>query len=945
VIATRRLVRRPRALLPARAALCCAWALWLALAGCSNSSRLPAPFIFNSPGDVALACFDEEPDSDDKVVLPLYCCASDAPHTGCPSDSERRLRHALVTQTQRGEVAAIDLDSAKVLDSERRVPGYTFVDVGGLPAAIVVPGSFPGREELGPPWTYVAGREATSIRAIATCRFRVGTTCGPELELDESVAPARAQTEIPLPEAPQDMLLDPGGKALWVTLPKAGRIARIDLGELAAGAIEPGAPAPFVAPFATDETGVVPRIPTYFPVPSGIDLKPPELETIAEDAEYRSWCGNGYEPTMTQPKLPRAPWADSSKIALPTRLRLLPAEPGVSSDAVSPLLFVADVGQAVVHAFAIVDGELHQRAVLPVGAQLRDFVLTAPVPSLAPDFDALVDAKRFAYETAPVNDKRYLFGIDGRDGSVMLFDLSFSGETPALTPLAAPVPARQEVDISRHAVDRLLFDGVSARTLEIVDTRYRDLAEWDASDETYREYRDPLYCGKTPAEELDEKIDQERDKAKKDVLEELREWSELGQRSDVLRGVFLIVASSDGRLSVMDIHDLNLQCRARAGCTAGDQSEHNEDTSAAALALRRHARRVLTSERAQPLVSSAGELASFPGGDPDLGEREANCPDGYYQPTDNQRVCVVSDPWQARNLDWLVLYEGSTSTVPNALLERDGNADQITLRAPQGWDFCARGANADDQLKVAVISVPDPEIQDCPTYSRGTEQELFVAEAYRDRLVLVPRPPEAEPAADAGGEEPEPEPEEPEAGEPPAPDMDAGVPAGDGGADAAADARVREANLDELMRCYPSFVNAEIRLHDQFLVSHSQTPGLYLHRNQADESGACVVNDDLDPRLTSRISGPDWVFQDFSLAFKLGMAGDPEEIAPAVQLTQQSSYLGILNVDTSSGRADALPSRVRFFPGTEDLFVVDGASQGLRRYRLEPFQHDGSRFR
>jgi hypothetical protein len=64
-----------------------------------------------------------------------------------------------------------------------------------------------------------------------------------------------------------------------------------------------------------------------------------------------------------------------------------------------------------------------------------------------------------------------------------------------------------------------------------------------------------------------------------------------------------------------------------------------------------------------------------------------------------------------------------------------------------------------------------------------------------------------------------------------------------------------------------------------------------------------------------------------------------------VQLTQQSSYLGVLNVDTSSGRADALPSRVRFFPGTEDLFVVDGASQGLRRYQLEPFQHDGSRFR
>jgi hypothetical protein len=70
-----------------------------------------------------------------------------------------------------------------------------------------------------------------------------------------------------------------------------------------------------------------------------------------------------------------------------------------------------------------------------------------------------------------------------------------------------------------------------------------------------------------------------------------------------------------------------------------------------------------------------------------------------------------------------------------------------------------------------------------------------------------------------------------------------------------------------------------------------------------------------------------------------------EDVTPIVQLTQQSSYLWILNVDSASGRADALPSRVRFFPGTEDLFVVDGASQGLRRYELEPFRHDGARFR
>jgi hypothetical protein len=894
VIAARRLVRWVFGV----------WAL-LALAGCSNSRRLPAPFILNTPGDVALACFDEQPDGNGRVVLPMACCESEVVRAGCPNDLDRRLRHALVTQTSRGEVAAVDLVHAKVLDSERRVPGYTFVDVGGLPAAIVVPPTLPGREEHGPPWTYVAGREVRSIRAIATCRFRVGERCGPEQQgIDPDPARARAQTELTLPEPPQDMLLDPDGKTLWVSLPKAALIARIELGELPADAEATPGTAPFVWPFATDDDSGVPRAPKYFEVSSGIALDPGELVAFTGDEEYRSMCGAGYAFEPSPAEHARAQPADSSLRALPTRMRLLPSDPG-DSEQRTPVLFVADPGQAVLHAFAIVERELLQRGVLGVGAPLRDFALTAQVPKVAPGFDALVSPDTFAYETPPANDTRYLFGIDARDGSVMAFELSATGDSLALQPLVAPAPSRYEVDMERHALDRLAFEGGVARALEVVDTRYRALAQWAEREyESEDDYRDPLYCGELPVTELDAAISAAKRsnmKGELEMLEDVRDWTELGARSDVLRGVFLLVASSDGRLSVIDVHDLDLQCRARAGCQPGlDSTLPSDDSSASALALRRHARRVLTTEAVQPLVTSADELVPF--------SSEDGCPTGYYPPPDDDYpICVSGDPWQARNLTWNILYEGPlVPQAGNVLLERGQADDQLIVWGPQDWDFCARGANAADQLKAAIVSPPDPGVDGCETYSYGSEPELFVVEAHRDHLVLVAR------AAEGGeGEE--------------------------GGLTPAE-------QVDEIIRCHPGFSNAELRLHEQFRVTYD--PNTYVHRNHADETGECVTNEALDPRLTSRLSGPDWEFKDFALAFKLAEPeGDRDDIAPVIQLTNQSSFLWVLNVDNSSGRADALPSRVRFFPGTDDLFVVDGASQGLRRYELEPFQHDGERFR
>jgi hypothetical protein len=898
-------MRRALHILLVAAALGASWS-------CSSSTRLPPPFIFNSPGDVEMVCFDTRKDvADADVVLPWACCVSAG---NCPVAGAVPVRHALVTQVARGEVAAVDLVDAKVLDSERRVPGYTFVDVGGLPTAIVVPPKQPGSsddEPMPPTWTFVAGREVSSVRAIATCRFRVGRTCGPEPDPNEMLPPDekekkkedyRTRTELVLPEPPNDMLLDPGGAALWVSLPNAGVIARVDLAS--------------DTPFALDDEGN-PRAPTLFELPNGVDLTPPD--PLPDPSSYVATCGLGYAYQAQQLQLPLAPRAASTGQAEPRRMRLVAGVQG-------PLLVVADSGQAVLHALAIVEGGLEQRALLALGAPLRDFAVTNGVPAAAPpaitgpapqpdggtpepDPEAdggtppetpptepvigLADRENFAYADPPPDDRRYLYGIDARDGSLMAFAYSETDGVPALLPLEAPMPTRNDLDVTRNLRDRLAFDGTNLRALDIVDTRALD----------------PSYCGEVPQDQLKKQIDDKkselshtRDAAARAALQAEIDALQLAfdttddAHAAVLRGVFLIVAASNGSITVLDVHDLNLQCRARKACEPDDPIPTTDDSDDQGLAVQRHAVRLLTVKQADLLVSSPEDLDALP---------DDQCPDGYYRPetTRDMPVCAIADPWQARDLQWLVDYEARLgSGIANSVIEPGPEEGQLLWRAPAALDFCARGVNADDDLVMAVVSAPSEDVHGCDTPSSGHEPLLHIEEAYSDRLVVTLQEPEGHATAPY--------------------------------------------TLDDLLRCYPEFIGGELRLNKQYLASFAQDT--YLHRNHAEQgTGRCVANEQIDERWSSRVKS-DLEFKDPWVMFRLQAVdegGDPADIAPSITLNNQVTFLRVLNVDSSSGRADALPSRVRYFSDTGDLFVVDGASQGLRRYTLDPFEADSARFR
>jgi hypothetical protein len=128
--------------------------------------------------------------------------------------------HALVLQEARGEVAAIDLVSRVVVDTNPAIPGYTFVPVDPLPTGILVP-------PTAPTCAFVSSAGAETIDAIDLRIFR-----------RESRASAVLHDPLLLPGAPAAMVLDPSEEALWVAMPDRSSVARVAIDGCRFGEVE-----------------------------------------------------------------------------------------------------------------------------------------------------------------------------------------------------------------------------------------------------------------------------------------------------------------------------------------------------------------------------------------------------------------------------------------------------------------------------------------------------------------------------------------------------------------------------------------------------------------------------------------------------------------------------------------------------------------------------------
>jgi hypothetical protein len=809
----------------------------------------------------------------------------------------------------------------------------------------------------GPPWVYVASAEELHVRAISTCTFRPerhqGSLCGPEKKLHETYDEADAGAihkasdllKVPLPSEPRDMILGPD-QALWVSLPELGLIARIAL------------PSEWEEPFF-HEKGQLPQ-PQYFSLASVGDEAPGDLQVD----DYRAACGLGYEMGKAAPAiaLPRAPLATAGDAPRPTRLRY---------DESTKLLLVADEAQPGLRTFAIGSGgKLVPQGMVATGAPVRDFVITPPVPTTLP-VDKGKELPLDPVNLAAAATIRYLYGIDDRDGSVFVHTFGYDPSTGLATaPVAAPYADRFS--------DRIDLPASSALTLEVIDTRPLsapacgvDIAEYTSTDEHGDKHvstnppdgelpilgLEPAF-GKTGDSDF-KKLENQRkaelkaaqaaydanhSEANKKALglaslasAQAEDEQGIMERAGALqlRGVFVVVAGSDGYVRVIDVLDLDTWCRAEHSCQPDDTRKLRDDTdSPQPVALQRHARRIAVSPSSNAAVNDGTGLVPM-----------ETCPEGYWPFLDKKGelgleimsiegdadslpiVCLPNDPWFAQSATFNIRYEAAIpALIGTGYLQGAGATTE--LWAAPGFDFCARGiapAREDGVVTDALAVVGKPQVAGCADVDPDNPALVRIVKAFSDHLVL--------------------------AAEPPPVDMDAsnkGRPT---------------PNLDELMRCYPDLFDFQVWAQDEWIVS---TGGLRTeHRTMADPTTReCVTDPDRDPLFTQRFAVTGLAadadadgqadadadklqfFVNRFAAFKPAVTDHNDRNRPvSIQVTMPLSHIEAQVVDPTQNRLDSLPVTLRYFPYTGDLYIVDVASQGLRRFALSPFGSTSSTFR
>ncbi|MFK8003943.1 MAG: hypothetical protein AB8H86_30545 [Polyangiales bacterium] len=306
--------------------------LGLFLTACTQDPTLVNPATFERPGAVAFVCFD----SMTQGYVPLSACG---PIEGAEPD-DRYSMTALVTQTASGEVGAIDLRLHRTLDSDVRVPGYTFVRVGEVPSALVVPPEAPNV-------TYVANFGSRSVQWMDTARFR--PDANPMSGVEDGA--------VVLPDGPVAMVSSAAGDALFVALPLAGA----------------------VLPIKVLESGVLEQPTEADLVPLAVPLLPQPF--VAPPTEYGLSCGG----VATR----RVGGERRSFVSLGDE-----AEP-VSLVVVDDVLLVADAALPVIHRFSIgEDGALSALEPLPTGVPVRRIAVTPEVPA---DVPGLSGPARYLY--------------------------------------------------------------------------------------------------------------------------------------------------------------------------------------------------------------------------------------------------------------------------------------------------------------------------------------------------------------------------------------------------------------------------------------------------------------------------------------------------------------------------------------------------------------------
>lgn len=453
-------------------------------------------------GEVSFICTSSDPE---QPGVSIEACAA---YTAPPqTDSFNRLL-ALVTQTTRGEVALVDLSAGSVVDLDPSKPGFNFVPVGGNPVDIV---STPGGTV-----SFVASAEATreSIWVLPT-----RTILKPGVHLTSFAACS-------LPSAPGQMqlLIEPfGADGAYQSCDGVALDGDHPNGDMSRETVPAGIRKLLVSLPDLGDVALL-DVQQLLDLPAG-SFDPCPVERVVHLNVDRP----AILPQQATPEGGWPPGQDENGEAcvlteradVPATGEFFPRPSGFAYDADGAVLYVADEAAPVVHVLDVSS---------PCNMTERPSLL--PMSRWDPGRD--VFTRRLAVSPPTRDGRKFLYATDLREGSVMMFDVG-PGSTDR-TPLLRPYPARNPY----QPPDRISFS-VPIRTMEFA------LLDVPVSNS----------AGAAPTGVL---CDPANDSALGAAYRTGPEFSS-GADPRKLRGVFGLLALTNGQIVITDLEDFDAQCR------------------------------------------------------------------------------------------------------------------------------------------------------------------------------------------------------------------------------------------------------------------------------------------------------------------------------------------------------------------------------------------------
>jgi hypothetical protein len=506
----------------------CTAAMALALSGfalaCSSSAEPPEPPSFDRPSAFTFVCVNKTILNDvkqdpAKSLTPLKQCDK-SPNAPVASVGDFEL-HALIAQSSRGEVSAVDVVAKHTIDSRNDIPGATFVPAGELPAAIVTAPDYPRT-------TYVANAGSRDISVLRTDAFlRVYSG---ETYLRQHVtlrAPDDASgTQSSSPVMPFDMIVSPDQKALFVSAPQDGLLLKIPLKRCDDPASDdcPGSGdidedtshwlrIPLEDSWAKLPAEAFAQVPTENePYTFTCDTNPP-LQSLPSDAKVELPSGASDMRGAPQP----------AGLALDVYCRPEDSAQTCADSGRPRQLLVADKRQPIVHVIdldRLAPGMEHDAIMTPVltGAPTERVVVTPAVPVLAEESDSAAS-------------KQYVYAIDARDGSVLVSDMH-------RTQVVSVNPSARADRVDLGPTMNNTSGAPVALSLALLTPNFDVFGpaeQWVQSNSGTPTEIDPLLC--------------------LDPTHTVRSTARL-------RGVFVAIGLTDGSVRIVNVHDMELaNCR------------------------------------------------------------------------------------------------------------------------------------------------------------------------------------------------------------------------------------------------------------------------------------------------------------------------------------------------------------------------------------------------